>query len=170
MDLTKLTTIGWQKFMSFIGNIAAAQSAKAIGKYNESLAYQQAQYERKKAAIRDEVYNNVERPRFVREQERAYSNFFVNALRTGAEYREGTTPFLVGVENRTNQMLDLALADYNNKVAVNDQINQSLLLEARGRGERLKGDLTARSEMFKAAGSLLTMGFKSQQAGRLVIA
>ena len=42
MDLTKLTIIGWQKFMSFIGNIAAAQSAKAIGKYNERLAYQQA--------------------------------------------------------------------------------------------------------------------------------
>ena len=63
--------------MSFIGNIAAAQSAKAIGRYNEKLAYQQAQYERKKAAIREEVYNNIERPRFVREQERAYF-FFVN--------------------------------------------------------------------------------------------
>jgi len=155
--------------MSFIGNIAAAQSAKAIGRYNEKLAYQQAQYERKKAAIREEVYNNIERPRFVREQERAYSNFFVNALRSGAEYREGTTPFLVGIENRNNQMLDLALADYNTKVAVNDQINQSLLLEAKGRGERLKGDLTARAEYMKAAGSLLTMGYQSNQQGRLVI-
>ena len=42
--------------MSFIGNIAAAQSAKAIGKYNEGLAYQQAAYERKKAAVREKVY------------------------------------------------------------------------------------------------------------------
>ena len=151
MDLTNQTTTGWQKFMSFIGNIAAAQSAKAIGKYNEGLAYQQAAYERKKAAVREKVYNNIERPRFVDQQEKAYANFFVSALRTGAEFREGTTPFLVGVENLQNQ------------------INQSLLLEAKGRGERLKGDLTARAEMFKAAGSLLTMGYKSNQAGSLVI-
>ena len=155
--------------MSAIGNIAAAQTAKTIGKYNERLAYEQAAYDRKKAAIQQKVFDNIERPRFVKQQEQAYSNFFVNALRTGAEFREGTTPFLVGVENRSNQMLDLALADYNQKVVFNDQINQSLLLEARGRGERLKGDLTARAEYMKAAGSLLTMGYQSNQQGRLVI-
>ena len=44
MDQTKLTIIGWQKFMSALGNIAAAQTAKRIGKYNESVAYQEAQY------------------------------------------------------------------------------------------------------------------------------
>ena len=169
MDLTKLIITGWQKFMSFIGNIAAAQTAKTIGKYNEQLAYQQAAYERKKAAIREKVYNNIERPRFIDQQERAFSNFFVSSLRTGAEYRDGTTPFLVGVENAQNQLLDLSIADYNNEVMVNDQINQSLLLMARGRGERLKGDLTARAEYMKAAGSLLTMGYKSNQAGSLVI-
>ena len=145
--------------MSAIGNIAAAQTAKTIGRYNEQLAYQQAAYDRKKAAVQQKVFDTIERPRFVKQQEQAYSNFFVNALRTGAEFREGTTPFLVGVENRSNQMLDLALAE----------INQSLLLEARGRGERLKGDLTARAEYMKAAGSLLTMGYQSNQQGRLVI-
>ena len=31
MDLTKLIIIGWQKFMSALGNIAAAQSAKRTG-------------------------------------------------------------------------------------------------------------------------------------------
>ena len=155
--------------MSALGNIAAAQSAKTIGRYNESVAYQQAQYERKKAAVREKVYNNIERPRFLKSQERAMANFRVSAFRSGAEYRDGTTPFLVGVENLQNQLLDLSLADYNNEVLVNDQINQSLLLEARGRGERLKGDLTARAEYMKAAGSLLTMGYKSQQAGSLVI-
>ena len=104
-----------------------------------------------------------------KQQEQAFSNFFVSALRTGAEIREGTTPFLVGVKNKQNQMFDLALADYNQKVDFNDQINQSLLLEAKGRGERLKGDLTARAEYMKAAGSLLTMGYQSNQQGRLVI-
>ena len=155
--------------MSFIGNIAAAQSAKAIGKYNESLAYQQAAYARKKAAVQQKVYDTIERPRFLDQQEQAYSNFFVSALRTGAEFREGTTPFFVGIRNKQNQLLDLDLADYNQQVSQNDIINQSLLMEAKGRGERLKGDMTARAEYFKAAGSLLTMGYKSNQAGSLVI-
>jgi len=155
--------------MSFIGNIAAAQGAKTIGKYNEAVAYQEAAYARKKAAIREKVYNTIERPRFVDQQKQQFSNFFVDALRTGAEYREGTTPFLVGVKNVQNQLFDLAMSDYNNEVLVNDQINQSLLLQAKGQGERLKGDLTARTEYMKAAGSLLTMGYNSQQAGQLVI-
>jgi hypothetical protein len=34
--------------MSFIGNLAAAQSAKAIGKYNSSVAYQEAHTKEKK--------------------------------------------------------------------------------------------------------------------------
>ena len=155
--------------MSFIGNIAAAHTAKTLGKYGEDVAYTEAEYIRKKAAIREKVYNQIERSRFLEQQEETYSNFFVSALRTGAEYREGTTPFFVGIKNRTNQMLDLALSDYNNKVIVNDMINQSLLIQARGRGERLKGDLTARAEYMKAAGSLLTMGYKSYDQGRLVI-
>jgi len=155
--------------MSFIGNIAAAQSAKTIGKYNEAVAYQEAAYARKKAAIKEKVYNTIERPRFVDQQKQQFSNFFVDALRTGAEYREGTTPFIVGVKNKQNQLFDLALADYNTKVQVNDQVNQSLLLQARGQGERLKGDLTARAEYAKAAGSLLSMGYQSNKDGRLVI-
>ena len=155
--------------MSFIGNIAAAQTAKALGKYNQSVAYQEAAYERKKAAIREKVYNTIERPRFVNQQEQQYANFFVSALRTGAEYREGTTPFFVGLKNRSNQMLDLALSDYNNEVTVNDMVNQSILLQAKGRGERLKGDLTARAQYMAAAGSLLTMGYQSYDQGRLVI-
>ena len=155
--------------MSFIGNIAAAQTAKTLGRYNESVAYQEAQYERKKAAVREKICNTIERPRFAEQQEQQYANFFVSALGTGAEYREGTTPFFVGLKNRSNQMLDLALSDYNNEVTVNDMVNQSLLLEARGRGERLKGDLTARSQYMAAAGSLLSMGYQSYDQGRLVI-
>jgi len=155
--------------MSALGNIAAAQTAKTIGKYNEAVAYQEAAYARKKAAIQQKVYDNVERPRLLEAQEQQFSNFFVDALRTGAEYREGTTPFIVGVKNKQNQLFDLALADYNTKVQVNDQVNQSLLLQARGQGERLKGDLTARAEYAKAAGSLLSMGSQSNQQGRFVI-
>lgn len=155
--------------MSFLGNIAAAQSAKAIGKYNSSVAYQEAQYERKKAAVREEIYKTVEKPRLLDQQDQQYSNFFVDALNTGAEFREGTTPFLVGLKNKQLQSFDLAMADYNSKVSVTDQINQSLLIEARGRGEEFKGKMTANTEYMKAAGSLLSMGSASQREGRLII-
>ena len=156
--------------MSALGNIAAAQTAKKIGRYNESVAYQEAQYLRKKAAVEEKVYNTIDRPRFLKAQERAMANFRVSAFRSGAEYRDGTTPFLVGVENLQNQLLDLSLNDYNQEVKQNDIINQSILIQARGQGERFKGELTVRTEYMKAAGSLLTMGSKSQQAGTLVIA
>ena len=155
--------------MSFLGNLAAAGSAKAIGKYNASVAYQEAQYERKKAAVREEIYRTVEKPRLLDLQDQQYSNFFVEALNTGAEFREGTTPFLVGLKNKQLQSFDLAMADYNSKTAVTDQINQSLLIEARGRGEEFKGKMTANTQYMAAVGSLLSMGSQSQQAGRLVI-
>jgi hypothetical protein len=155
--------------MSFLGNLAAAGSAKAIGKYNASVAYQEAQYERKKAAVREEIYRTVEKPRLLDQQDQQYSDFFVQALNTGAEFREGTSPFLVGLKNKQLQSFDLAMADYNSKTAVTDQINQSLLIEARGRGEEFKGKMTANTQYMAAVGSILTMGSQSQQAGRLVI-
>lgn len=155
--------------MSFIGNLAAAQSAKAISKYNASVAYQEAEYERKKAAIKEKVYNTIEKPRLIDQQDQQFSNFFVQALGTGAEMRAGETPFLVALKNKQLQSFDLAMADYNSKVAVTDQINQSILLEARGRGEEFKGRMTAQTEYMKAAGSLLTMGYQSKQRGELVI-
>ena len=155
--------------MSFLGNLAAAGSAKAIGKYNASVAYQEAQYERKKAAVREEIYKTVEKPRLLDLQDQQYSKFFVDALNTGAEFREGTTPFLVGLKNKQLQSFDLAMADYNSKTAVTDQINQSLLIQARGRGEEFKGKMTANTQYMAAVGSILTMGSQSQQAGRLVI-
>ena len=155
--------------MSFLGNLAAASSAKAIGKYNSSVAYQEALYEKKKAAVKAQIYKTVERPRLLDQQDQQYSNFFVSSLRSGAEMRAGDTPFKVALKNKQLQSFDLAISNYNSKVAVQDQINQSLLIEARGRGEEFKGKMTANTEYMKAAGSLLTMGSQSEQAGRLVI-
>ena len=155
--------------MSFLGNIAAARSAKAIGKYNASVAYQEAQYERKKAAVKEQVYKTVERPRLLDQQDQQYANFFVSSLNSGAEMRDGTTPMLVALKNKQLQSFDLAIADYNSKVSVQDQINQSLLIQARGRGEEFKGKMMANTEYMKAAGSLLTMGNASYNDKRLVI-
>ena len=157
--------------MSFLGNLAAASSAKAIGKYNASVAYQEAQYERKKAAVNEKIYNTVTRPRLLDQQDQQFSNFFVSSLRSGAEMRAGDTPFLVALKNKQLQSFDLSIADYNSKVAVQDQINQSLLIEARGRGEEFKGKMTANTEYMRAAGSLLTMGSANanEPSGRLII-
>ena len=55
--------------MSFIGNIAAAQTAKVIGRYNQSVMNQQAAYARRKAEIKEQVYNSIEKPRLLDQQD-----------------------------------------------------------------------------------------------------
>ena len=61
------------------------------------------------------------------------------------------------------------MADYNSTVAVNDLKNQSILLMAKDSGERFKGDITRDAAYARAAGSLLTMGYSSNKAGRPII-
>tara|TARA_R100000697_G_scaffold81452_1_gene93433 strand:+ start:302 stop:757 length:456 start_codon:yes stop_codon:yes gene_type:complete len=145
--------------MSFFGNLAAARSAKAFGEYNNRLYQQQAAYQREKAAVNLATYNKVKRPLFVKNLKRNYSNFFVNALRTGAEFREGTSPYIAGLEFKINQATDLTLADYNAEMDQQDQNNQASLLVAKGQGELFKGKLTAQTERVKAVGSLLSTGY-----------
>ncbi len=155
--------------MSFIGNIAAAQTAKVIGKYNQSVMNQEAAYDKRKAEISGEVYEKFDKPKFVDQQNAWMKEQFVNTLATGAEFREGETGYLVHLKNYQNQATDLAINDYNQTIKQNDLINQSILLQARGTGERLKGDMTARSEYISAAGSLLAMAYGHQKTGKLVI-
>ena len=77
--------------MSFIGNFAAAQSAKQIGKFNSQLYYQQAQLARKKAEVNRQVYENIDRKRLVKSQESAFDFLYVRALRSGAGKRRNYT-------------------------------------------------------------------------------
>ena len=155
--------------MSFIGNIAAAQSAKVIGRYNEGVMNEQAKYNARQAEIKKEVYDKYDKPRFAEQINTYNADQFVSTLKTGAEFREGETGYLVHLKNYQNQATDLAINDYNQTIKQNDLINQSILLQARGTGERLKGDMTARSEYISGAGSLLAMGHASHTAGRLII-
>lgn len=140
--------------MSFIGNIAAAQTARELGKYNQSVYYQQAKLAQIKTETAKKAYDEIERKRLVKFQEDQYDNLFVNLLRSGAEVRLGDTPYEVLLETKYNQMTDLAIEDFNSKQAYYDGINQSLLLQSKGVGENFKGQLTARAEYFKAAGSM----------------
>ena len=89
--------------MSFIGNFAAAQSAKAIFHYKQSVYYQQAAYARKKAAINQKTYDQVTKPLLLRKFKKDYSNQFVNALASGAEIRAGDSPYLALLDLKYNQ-------------------------------------------------------------------
>ena len=146
--------------MSFLGNFAAAQSAKAIGKYNSQLYYQQAQLARKKAEVNRQVYENIDRRRLIKNQESAFDFLYVRALKTGAEVRPGTSPYLALLEAKYNQATDLSIADFRSNQANFDGLNESLLLESKAAGARFKGDLTARTETIKGFGSLLSTGYE----------
>ena len=155
--------------MAFIGYIAAAQAAKAIGNYNKSVYDQQYKFETAKQKAKAAFYEKVERPKLIDDQNFAYSQFFVDALNTGAEFRPGETTWLVGLRNKQKMALDLAMADYNKEVDRIDAMNTALLTKAKGEGERYKGLMTARAEYMKAGASLLTMGYKSYHEGRIIL-
>ena len=142
--------------MSFIGNFAAAQSAKAIGQYNQSVYYQQAAYGRKKAEINKKTYDQVTKPLLLRKFKKDYSNQFVNALASGAEIRAGDSPYLALLDLKYNQATELVIADFNAEMDQTELINESLLIAAKGTGARFKGDMTARAENIKGVASLLS--------------
>ena len=144
--------------MSFIGNFAAARAYKATAAYNRELYMMQSRLQKAKTAQAKAVYDNIDRIRLVKKQDSDYDFLFVRALKSGAEVRAGTSPYLALLEAKINQATDLTIADYNSRTAYFDGINQSLLLESKAIGERFKGDLTARTETIKgiaSAGSLL---------------
>jgi len=136
--------------MSWVGNVIAAVGALEIGKSNQKLYNEQAALNREKARARREVFEKIERPRLVKQQERAYADTFVGLLKSGVEIRPDTTPFFVLQDIRVNQATDLAIADYNIAVDAIDRENQSLLLQAKGQQAYSQGLLVAASEGAKA--------------------
>ena len=66
------------------------------------------------------------------------------------------------LEQEVENDFDLALATYNSQVSYQNEVNRSLLTEARGRGEAFKGDLAYRVGIAKgigqAAGSYQSSG------------
>ena len=77
-------------------------------------------------------------------------------INSGAEIRADESPYLTLLENEYNRATELAIRDFNQEMDQTELINSTLLNEARARGELFKGQLTARTEYFKAAGSLLS--------------
>jgi hypothetical protein len=141
--------------MSFLGNIAAAQTAKGLGDYNAKVTRVERDFLQAKAEVNKKFYAKVTKPLLLKEQSKASSNLFVQALRTGAEFRAGTTPYDMMLENNFNQAFNLVIADYNSEMDYDDQLNQSILLEAKATGQEYSGRMTARAQKFAAVGSLL---------------
>ena len=142
--------------MSALGNIAAAQSAKSISAYNAKVTRMEKDFIEAKAEVNKKFYNNVTKPLLLKNQEKARDNLFVNVLRSGVEFREGTTPYDVMLENNVNAAFNVVIADYNDEMDYNDQLNQSLMLEAKAQGQEYAGRMTARAQKFAAVGSLLS--------------
>ena len=141
--------------MSAIGNIVAGSGAYQLAKYNRQLFDMQSAFAKRKAEINKQVYNKVTRPLLEKQNNKAYSDFFVSILKSGVEFREGDSPYLAALEFKINQATDMAIADYNSEMDFNDQLNQSILLQAKGIGERFSGQMTRNAEYAKAVGSLL---------------
>ena len=142
--------------MAFIGNIVKAYAAQQIGEYNAQLYNQQAAFAKAKAEQNRVAYNQLDRPRLLKSQASHYSNYYVSRAVSGAQLGRGS-PYASLLEFQVNQALDLSIADYNESIEYDEVRNQSLLLEARGRGERYRGQLTAGVQLARAGGSLLEM-------------
>ena len=91
--------------MSFIGNFAAADAAKKIGRYNNELYQTQADYQAAKGRIRKKTYDQVTRPLLVKSFKKQYSAFKVNAFNTGAEMRDGESTYLAALELKSLSLM-----------------------------------------------------------------
>ena len=141
--------------MSFIGNIFGGYAARQVSRYNQRLFNQQAGIAKRNAEIKLETFEKTVKPRLVKTYERNKSNLLVNLLKSGVDIdRVGETPYLMMLEQEVENDFDLALATYNSQVTYQNEINRSLLTEARGAGERFKGDLAFRTGILKSAGDI----------------
>jgi len=148
--------------MSFIGNIFGAYGAREIGKFNAGLFAKQAELTRKNAEIKKQVFQNVDKPRIIAQQARDRSNVFVQFIKSGVDVdRIGESPFLVMLDQTVEQAFDLEIAEFNSTVAFENQMNNASLLQAKGAGERFKGEIQFRTGMAKAIGQMGSNYYKT---------
>ena len=141
--------------MSFIGSIFGGYAAREVGRYNERLFNQQAAIDKRNAEIKLSTFDNVTKPRLIKSYARNKSNLLVNLLKSGVDVdRVGETPYLIMLDQEMENDFDLALATYNSQVTFQNEVNRSLLIEAKGRGEAYKGELAFRTGIAKAGGDI----------------
>jgi len=141
--------------MSFIGSIFGGYAARQVGKYNRDLYNQEARIIKRNADIKKKTFQEVDKPRIVAQHQRDQSNMLVSFLTSGVDVdRIGGSPFLVMLDQATENAFDLEIAEFNSTVSYQNEINRSLLTEAKGASEAYKGDLAFRTGMAKAAGDI----------------
>ena len=139
--------------MSFIGSFFGGYAAKQAGRFNQQLFNQQAKIEKRNAEIKLKTFQEVDKPRIIAEHTRNQSNMLVKFIKSGVDVsRIGDSPFLVMLDQATENALDLEIAEFNSTVAYQNEINRSLLTEARGAGEKYKGDMAYRVGIAKSIG------------------
>ena len=139
--------------MSWVGNVIAAVGAVTVGKYNQKLFDEQSNLQKAETDRKRKVYQDIDKPRLIKDQNKANSELFVSLLKSGVEFRQDTTPYFVMLDQRINQATDLAIADYNEATAFQNGYNNSSLLRAKGDAALLQGVATATGELAKAASS-----------------
>ena len=148
--------------MAFIGNIFGGYAARQMGRYNQALYNQQAAIEKRNAEIKLATFNQVDKPRIIAAHNRNQSNMLVNFLKRGVDVdRIGGSPFLVMLDQATENAFDLEIAEFNSTVIYQNEINRSLLTEARGASEAYKGELAFRTGIAKAAGDIYASDYGS---------
>ena len=139
--------------MSFIGSIFGGYAARQVGRFNRDLYNQEARIIKRNADIKVKTFEQVDEPRIIASHNRIQSNMLVNFLKSGVDVdRIGGSPFLVMLEQATENAFDLEIAEFNSTVAYQNEVNRSLLTQARGAGERYKGEMAYKVGIAKSIG------------------
>ena len=141
--------------MSFIGDIIGGYGAKQLGAYNQALYDRKASINSRNAEIKKKTFEQVDLPRIRKEQERNKSNQFVQLIKSGIDVsRIGDTPYLVQLEQSIEDAFEISMATYNSTLTYEQELNNSLIMQAQGQAEKYKGDVAFRTGIFKAAGKM----------------
>jgi len=141
--------------MAFIGDIIGGYAAKQLGNYNQDLYNQKAAINDRNAEIKRRTFLQVDQPRIKAAQVRNQKEQFVKLLNSGVDASQvGDTPYLVMLDQSIEDTFDLVVANYNSKVAYDQELNNSLLMKAQGTAAKYKGDMAFRSGLAKGAGDI----------------
>ena len=143
--------------MSFIGDIIGGCGAAQIGKFNQDIFNQKAAINTRNAEIKKKTFEQVDLPRIKAEQVRNQSNQFVKFLNSGVDAsRIGDTPYLVMLDQLTEDAFEVTVQTYNSTLTYEQELNNSLILQAQGRGEAYRGKVAQSAAFAKAAGKMYT--------------
>jgi len=139
--------------MSFIGDIIGGYGAAQIGRANQDIFNKQAAINTRNAEIKKRTFEQVTLPQLKKDQARNRSNQFVNLLSSGFDVdRIGETPYLVMLEQSVEDAFSISVESFNSQVSYENELNNSLILQAQGNLKRFEGDVMRNASYAKAAG------------------